>query len=154
MTKTRCMVLGTTLAVLLAASTGMLSCVSQPSSITTPCLRTCPVEPYATTAGNILISEGTQISAKVGQKFTITLVSNQTTGYQWQLAEPLDETMVKLVGSEYKAPQSGLVGRGGQEIWTFDPVRQGITQISLKYVRPWEKDVPTADERLYSVTIK
>ena len=83
-----------------------------------------------------------QIATSPGQEFKITLGSNRTTGFMWELAAPLDESVVKLSGSEYKAPQSRLEGAGGAEVWTFRAVGRGQTTITIKYARPWEKDKP------------
>ena len=96
------------------------------------------------------------INTAAGQEFPITLESNRTTGYQWQLAKPLDEAILKLVGSEYRTPESkpGLVGAGGQEVWTFKAVGKGRTEISLKYVRPWEKDGKPAKEQSYTIVVR
>lgn len=89
-----------------------------------------------------------------GGEFTLTLTSNITTGYHWELAEPLDETIVKLVDSQYEAPKTNVVGAGGQEVWTFRGVGQGQTTINLKYVRPWEKDVPPEKTASYTLTVR
>jgi len=42
------------------------------------------------------------IEVKVGQEFNITLESNPSTGYGWQLSKPLNETIINLIGSEFK----------------------------------------------------
>jgi inhibitor of cysteine peptidase len=94
------------------------------------------------------------IEVEVGQGLEFTLDSNRTTGYQWELAEPLNESILKLVGSEYEAPEGGRVGQGGRELWTFDAVGTGKTTISLKYIRPWEKGVPPVKSKVYSVTVR
>lgn len=94
------------------------------------------------------------IEVQVGQEFAITLGSNPTTGYRWQLAEPLDESRLKLVGSEYKAPETERVGAGGREVWTFKAVGAGKTSIALRYVRPWEKDVPPAETRTFVIVVR
>ena len=100
-------------------------------------------------------TNGNAIQAKAGEEFTITLESNRTTGYGWELAQPLDESIVKLAGSDYKAPQDvRMVGQGGEEVWTFKAVDKGTTQISMKYVRSWEKDTPPAKTQEYTVTVK
>ena len=91
------------------------------------------------------------IAVSPGREFTITLQSNRTTGFSWQLASPLDEAVLKFVLSDYKAPQSKLQGAGGKEIWTFRAVGRGQTTISLKYVRPWEKDVPPARTAIFKI---
>lgn len=95
-----------------------------------------------------------QFDVVVGREFSSTLASNATTGYHWELAEPLDEAIVKLVGSQYQAPNTNLVGAGGQEVWTFRAVGPGQTTINLKYVRPWEKGAPPAETASYTVSVR
>ncbi|MFH1327616.1 MAG: protease inhibitor I42 family protein [Candidatus Bathyarchaeota archaeon] len=94
------------------------------------------------------------VEVEVGQQFNITLESNPTTGYQWQLAEPLDESILNLIGSEYQAPENGLIGAGGEEIWTFEAVDQGTTEISMEYVRPWETDVAPIKARTFVIIVE
>jgi tripartite-type tricarboxylate transporter receptor subunit TctC len=94
------------------------------------------------------------IETQVGQEVTITLDSNATTGYRWQLAEPLDESILELVGSEYEPPEGGGIGAGGQELWTFRGVGQGESEIALKYVQPWEEDAAPAKERTFTVVVR
>ena len=94
-----------------------------------------------------------RLEVTLGQDFSVTLASNATTGYHWELAAPLDESVVKLVGSEYKTPQTSALGAPGQEIWIFRAVGKGQTVIDLKYVRPWEKDVAPAESASYVVTV-
>ena len=94
------------------------------------------------------------IKAQVGKEFVITLDANATTGYEWQLANPIDDSLIKLMCSEYVPDKTGLVGSGGKSIWTFKAVRSGKTQISFKYIRPWEKDIPPVKEAVYIVDIQ
>jgi len=94
-----------------------------------------------------------RLEVTAGQEFSITLASNATTGYHWELASPLNEAMVQLVASEYKNPETKLVGVGGQEIWTFRAIGQGHTLINLKYVRSWEKDVAPVKTASYMVIV-
>jgi inhibitor of cysteine peptidase len=94
-----------------------------------------------------------QLNVAVGQEFTVTLASNATTGYHWELAAPLDEAVVKLVNSEYQTPETSALGAPGQEIWTFQAVGKGQTVIDLKYVRPWEKDVAPVETASYGVAV-
>jgi inhibitor of cysteine peptidase len=88
-----------------------------------------------------------------GQEFNITLASNPTTGYKWDLAKPLDSKLVTLITNQFIRPDTRLVGAGGKEIWTFKAVGEGKTQIDLKYIRPWEKDVDPARKTNIAVTI-
>jgi len=94
-----------------------------------------------------------QLDVAVGQEFSITLASNPTTGYHWELAAPLDDAVVQQVASEYKTSETRMLGTGGQEIWTFKAVSTGQTVISLKYVRPWEKDVAPVKTASYAVIV-
>lgn len=99
-------------------------------------------------------SEDIEVAA--GEAFTIVLASNATTGYQWQLSRPLDESVVTLVGSEYEGP-GGLApapGAGGQEVWTFQAVGPGTAAIDLGYVRPWEEITSPVDSRTFTVVVK
>ena len=94
------------------------------------------------------------IKTTAGKEFVITLDANVTTGYEWQLTKPIDDSLIKLVHSEYVPDKTGLVGSGGKSIWTFKAVRSGKTQISFKYIRPWEKDIPPVKEAVYIVDIQ
>ena len=99
-------------------------------------------------------SSATPIDVQVGEQFVITLESNPTTGYSWQLGSPLDESVVKLVGSEFKQPDTKLIGAGGKESWTFQGVGPGRTSIRLDYVRPWETNVPPARSETFVVNVR
>jgi len=94
------------------------------------------------------------IVATVGHEFKFTLSANATTGYHWQLAQPLDAKLVKLVNNEYLRPKTKLVGAGGQSVWTFQPLAEGKTEITLDYVRPWEKGVKPVQTTNFTVIIK
>jgi predicted secreted protein len=84
------------------------------------------------------------VAVREGQTFALTLRSNPTTGYIWQLAEPLNERIIRFTGNEYRSDKTGLMGAGGREVWTFKAVGSGETRINLKYARPWEKDTAPA----------
>jgi inhibitor of cysteine peptidase len=99
------------------------------------------------------------IEAEVGLEFALVLESNPTTGYSWRLAEPLDEDIVELVSSEFakKTPADGegeIVGAPGEEVWTFEAIGEGKTEIKLEYVRPWETDVAPEETKTFEVEVK
>jgi inhibitor of cysteine peptidase len=99
------------------------------------------------------------IEVEAGLDFAIILESNPTTGYSWQLAEPLDEDIVELVSSEFekKTPAEGegeIVGAPGEEVWTFEAIGEGETEIKLEYVRPWETDVAPEETETFTVDVK
>jgi inhibitor of cysteine peptidase len=85
--------------------------------------------------------DGREMQLKKGQTLVVTLEGNPTTGYSWEVAEPLDEQVLRQVGeAEFKA-ESDLVGAGGVQILRFEAVNAGETTLKLVYHRPWEKDV-------------
>ena len=96
------------------------------------------------------------IEAESDKLFVITLESNRTTGYQWQLAGRIDDVAVELVGVEYVKPRQDMPGAGGVENWTFRAKvsRREKVMLPFKYVRPWEKNSPPAKEEVFSVIIR
>jgi len=99
---------------------------------------------------------GRGIDAESGKLFMITLESNRTTGYQWQIARPLDSSAFELIGVEYVTGDKRMPGAPGKENWTFKAVSsgKGSVPIAFKYVRPWEKDTPPAKEVVFFVMIR
>jgi len=94
--------------------------------------------------GEIMLTEndnGQQVELSQGQELIISLESNPSTGYGWQVAE-IDETILKPVGEPdyFPAGQTGqpVVGAGGKEVLRFSAEAPGTTELSLVYVRPWE----------------
>lgn len=94
------------------------------------------------------------IEVQLGQNFTITLEANKTTGYEWQFAKPLDESMVQLISSEYLVNKTKLIGAGGKQVWVFKALKIGKTTIPFKYVRPWEKENPPVNEAFFTIVIR
>lgn len=97
---------------------------------------------------------GTSVVSAPGQDFTLTLESNRTTGYGWQIRHPGDDKIVHFVKNDYVSPQTQAVGAGGQETWTFRAIAPGQTTIALEYARPWEKDVAPAKIATYTIMVR
>lgn len=87
---------------------------------------------------------GRQITVRPGDIVTLTLASNPTTGYSWQVMEIDAAILVQDGDPEYKqSPGSeGLVGAGGTETFRFKAVSAGTTSLNLGYMRPWESVQP------------
>lgn len=78
---------------------------------------------------------GGTLSVRPGDGIVITLDSNATTGFAWELtSEPAGEVL-ELVGSEYGEPETDLVGSGGEEVWRFRALTEGTTSFTLTYMR-------------------
>ena len=89
-------------------------------------------------------NNGEQVTIKSGEIVTVTLVSNPTTGYSWQVMEIDNAILVQDGDPEYEqSPGSeGLVGSGGTETFRFKAVGTGETTLNLGYMRPWESVQP------------
>lgn len=75
----------------------------------------------------------------IGDVIKITLPSNPTTGFRWELVNISSPAVLAQDGdSEYVLPESIAIGAGGQEIWSFKALKRGTSSVSLAYSRPWE----------------
>ncbi len=88
------------------------------------------------------ISTNATLSVKTNEQFYITLSSNPSTGYAWQVASVSNPDMVRFVDSQYIRPESELVGAPGKQVLTFNALQEGSATIQLEYVRPFERGVP------------
>lgn len=102
----------------------------------------------------VVLNTSGPISAEAGLGFAITLESNHTTGYGWQLAGKPNTRIVRFLNTNYVEPNTRLAGAGGKEIWTFEALAPGKTSIVLNYVRPWEKNTPPARTKTIVVVVK
>lgn len=74
---------------------------------------------------------------KVGETLVFNAPENPSTGFQWQLMQPLK--LFKIEES-YLASETeeGVVGAGGEKAFRFTAEKPGQELIELSYVRPWE----------------
>ena len=88
-----------------------------------------------------LEDSGKQVTLGVDQALILTLESNPTTGYGWELSE-IDEAVLKQIYHEYTPDRPTLPGSGGQEVWRFMAENEGETALTLEYRRSWEEVEP------------
>jgi len=86
-------------------------------------------------------ANGREIEIKKGQPLAIALEGNPTTGYTWEVQEPLDEQVLRQVGEAEFKPESDQIGAPGVLTFRFEAVNAGCTILQLVYHRPWEEDV-------------
>ena len=86
-----------------------------------------------------------------GSIFCITLPSNPTTGYDWEVIE--GKEILRGEKPIYIPDQNDkhLDGVGGKDQFWFTPEKPGDYKITLKYMRPWEGEEKAA--ATYSQTI-
>lgn len=94
------------------------------------------------------------IEVAPGEEFVIVLKANWTTGFSWQLAQPVNESVITVLRSEYKPSEPVLDGSGGREFWTFRAKAAGTTTVPFKYVRTWEKGKAPADTVEFTIIVK
>ena len=82
------------------------------------------------------------IEVNAGDRLTVVLCSNPTTGFQWsEEAEISDSTLLKQEAHEFVGPESEPPpppGTPGVEAWTFQTLKKGTSTVSMEYSRPWE----------------
>lgn len=99
---------------------------------------------------------GQEVGIDIGKLLVITLESNPTTGFRWELAEPIDESLLVLIESRYVPgadAKAGLVGAGGTEAWIFETLAVGETTITMEYSRPWDGGEKAVETFEVTVTI-
>ena len=92
----------------------------------------------------------------VGGTLTVTLESNPTTGFTWELTELSDQTVLALIEIKYEPGEEAkqepsLSGAGGTEIWSFEALKKGEATISMEYSQPWEGGMKTA--KIFEITV-
>lgn len=84
-------------------------------------------------------------SLTIGQTLLLTLPSNPTTGFRWNIVDPA-AAVVQSVGAEaYNAGNDdGIVGSAGHSTWRFLAKTAGTAHLKLLYRQPWATDVAAA----------
>ena len=98
---------------------------------------------------------GGQVEVAAGRTLILTLESNPTTGYRWEVVEAKDAVLRQVgeaeftVASELDPPPPGT---GGVEVFRFEAFEAGETLLELVYHRPWEEGVEPLET--YSIRVK
>ncbi len=79
-----------------------------------------------------------EFEVEVGDKITVKLCSNPTTGFKWDY-EIVGKAVLKEEDYDYEEPEDeNLIGAPGTEVWTFEAVEVGSTEVHLEYSQPHE----------------
>ncbi len=90
-------------------------------------------------------NNGQEYTVAVGQSFVVSLASNPTTGYVWNVSKPEDEKVLAKTDGSYVSDGNSsqmIPGQGGRNYWKFTALQAGTTEISMVYARPWESVQP------------
>ena len=98
--------------------------------------------PAASAASTVRIEardSGRRLELRVGQRFSVALRANDSTGYSWKVVSS-GEPEVRMEGEPAFVADSHMAGAGGTLTYRFRAARAGTGVLKLVYVRPWEKD--------------
>ena len=89
------------------------------------------------------------VTRSVGERFTIRLAANATTGYEWQLALP---SFLTLVGEEYETPAGDeAAGATGTQVFELEVAATGEGSVELQYLQPFDEATAPAEMRSIAV---
>ena len=94
---------------------------------------------------------GTSISLKNGENFTLQLRENPSTGYSWQLNVSEGLTILSDGYTQDEAPE-GKVGVPGNRSWIIEAVDQGSQQVNGIYKQSWMNT--TGTEENFTLTVE
>lgn len=77
-----------------------------------------------------------------GQMLILTLPSNPTTGFRWQVQNPASNVLRSLGPEVYSsAEQMDMVGSAGQSVWRYKAMEAGTGRLLMIYQQPWAPEV-------------
>ena len=95
-----------------------------------------------------------EFELEIGDKITVKLCSNPTTGFQWKY-EIIGDNVLKEEDHDFEEREGeGVAGAAGKEVWTFEAVKQGTTEVRMEYSRPWEGGEQAEWTYTFTVTVE
>jgi inhibitor of cysteine peptidase len=98
--------------------------------------------------------DGRTITLREGERFTVTLPSNRSTGYRWVIADSTATVIIPTQAPSYFVPRGGGPGVGGSETFTFRASKKGEQSLTLEYRRPWERGVAALRRASYACLVR
>lgn len=100
----------------------------------------------------------TKATVMVGERFSVCLTANPSTGYSWAMPFGMSNGLERLVylGTSYRpgaAEAQGLVGVPGTSIFHFAAARPGMVSLAMTYLRPWLWHEAPAESTMIEITI-
>ncbi len=97
--------------------------------------------------------DGRAFAVDRGTAISVVLDENPTTGYSWQLVEPLPDCLVPQ-GDRHDRPAGAAIGGGGRRVLRFAAEVPGSCRIWLDLRRVWEIGLAPAGRFRASVTVR
>ncbi len=92
-----------------------------------------------------------ELEVEVGDKIRMELCSDPATGYKWDY-ETTEGNVLREEEHSFMEPEEDFSGTSGMEVWTFEAVENGTTELRMEYSPRWEGDVWKA-EWTYTLTV-
>jgi predicted secreted protein len=93
-------------------------------------------------SGEILLDHpedsGTTLRLVPGDVVAIPLEVNPGVGFEWELPEPPDGAVLRLLSNEIEIDDPEATGSGGVQTWRFEAVGEGTTR--LRFERRYRGD--------------
>ncbi len=86
------------------------------------------------------ISLSLQGSVKGGETIGVSLETNSSTGFQWEIRQ-LDSSVLRPVGQAAVSPKTNLLGAPEKETLRVQALKDASASLTLSYRRPWAGDV-------------
>ncbi|MDO5516969.1 MAG: protease inhibitor I42 family protein [Clostridium sp.] len=105
------------------------------------------------TSGELISAEPFIENELKKKEAEISLYGNGTTGYQWQYTI-VDNTIAKEDSTDFISDTTDpeVCGAGGTYIWKFKGLKMGTTEITYRYLQPWDES--TLDQtKTYKCTV-
>ncbi len=93
---------------------------------------------------------GRRVELRVGQRFSVALRANDSTGYSWKVVSS-GGPVLRMLGEPAFVEDSRRAGAGGTATYEFRAEEAGDAALRLVYVRAWEKDAKPS--QTFSLTV-
>jgi predicted secreted protein len=96
-----------------------------------------------------------RIDLRSGETFEVRLPSALSTGYRWELVDPVPAPVQAAGVSRVEPPLGDLVGGTGQEVWAFRAAGTGRGLLAFVYRRPFDPaSVPPAQRAIFRIQVR
>ena len=96
---------------------------------------------------------GSQLELAQGQILVVSLESNPTTGYRWEVSGSTEPALRQVGEAEFEA-RSDLIGAPGVETFRFEAAGAGEMTLTLAYHRPWEEGIEPLETFSVQVAVR
>ncbi len=94
--------------------------------------------------------DGRSLPVRLGDLICLSLAENPTTGYRWDIEEPLDA--LELQQDTYHSQVPKLVGGSSTRVFVFRVAGAGLIKLRLRRWRPWQGE--SSIEERFSIDLE